>query len=845
MTIALMLAAALNACGIEAKGTCSPDETARETTQTAFPEPTAETRPWGICHLMGNAVEKAELEKEMRRWAQAGLGGVRLVPIYAAKGNEGRNIATMSPEFVALLKDANALAAANGMKVDISFGAGWCFGGRTIPEELGCQVIETLKPGEAAPKGAKTLFEKDGTRLVSHFSGQRVKRVQTIDSGPMMNPFSPASMAAHMELFRNLDGDAAAYPRAAFHDSFEYECNWSDELPALFLKHRGYRIEDHYAELAGIGDADAVARVKQDYRETLSDILSKDVFPIWTQWCRERGIAVHNQAHGAPADLLAFYAIADAPETEMFGRGTRDRFKSRFDGNFRDGARDILFSKFASSAAHLVGRRYVSSETFTWMAEHFCETLEEMKAFGDLLFLSGVNRIYFHATPYSPDSAAWPGWCFYASSQITPRNPLWRDMGCLNEYFARVLSLLADAQPDNDILLYWPVHDLWGDPDGFQKRLIVRSGWMAPTEFGRLAKRLRNAGYSFDYVSDPFLSEEIVSRYKAIVVPKTKFMKKETLEKLKSFSRRLPVIFEQSLPETVPGLPAAALDTEGAPRPVADAVAELANAGVMRDAFAASDTPFEALRMSWRGGRLYFIVNSSTNDAALSLPDGAVAMNPMTGACETASARKGARAEWTLPPAHSMFAFLKSGLVRHEEAPQTQPKASVAVGPEWTLEFTRDVSGWEMPPKRGDAKPGDWTALGSREEEFSGTARYSTCVKLEKGFAGKGGRAILDLGEVCNSARVTVNGKCAGTVFMHPYRLEIPATMLKDGENALEIEVTNLGANRIRALDRKGVEWKNFEDINMVGIDYKPLDASNWPVQPSGLIGPVKMELRD
>ena len=832
MTIVMMLAAALNACG-----------------EVTWVEPTAETRPWGVCHLMGNAVEKTELAKEMSRWSKAGLGGVRFVPIYAAKGNDGRNIATMSPEFVSLLKDANALAAANGMKVDLSFGAGWCFGGRTIPEKLGCQNLKTLKPGEPAPKGAKLLFEKDGTRLVSYFPGQCVKRAQTIDSGPMMNPFSPAALATHLDLFRNLDGDSAAYPRAAFHDSLEYECNWSDEFPALFLKHRGYRIEDHYAELAGIGDVDSVARVKQDYRETLSDILSKDVFPIWTQWCRERGIGVHNQAHGAPADMLAFYAIADTPETEMFGRGARDRFKSRFDGNFREGARDILFSKFASSAAHLVGRKYVSAETFTWMAEHFCETPEEMKAFGDLLFLSGVNRLYFHATPYSPDSAPWPGWCFYASSQITPRNPLWRDMGCLNRYFARVQSLLADARPDNDILLYWPVHDLWSAPDGFEIRLSVRSGWMAPTEFGRLAKRLRAAGYSFDYVSDPFLSEDVVSRYRAIVVPKTKFMKKATLEKLKAFSRRMPVIFEKSLPETVPGLPAAALDTKGLPRPVADAAAELANTGVMRDEFAASDTPFDALRMSWQGGRLYFIVNSSTNDAALSLPDGAIAMNPMSGACETASAGNGARATWTLPPAHSMFAFLKSGQVRQEKVMQTQPTATVVIGPKWTLEFVRDVSGWELPPKRKDVGLGDWTALGGREAEFSGTARYSTKLStLTPPLPHSptlNSKLILDLGEVCNSARVTVNGTYAGTVFMHPYRLEIPAGLLKEGENALEIEVTNLGANRIRAMDRKGVEWKNFEDINIVGIDYKPLDASSWPVQPSGLIGPVKMELLD
>ena len=833
MTTVLLLAAVLGVGGIEVKP------------RIAFPDPTAETRPWGICHLMGNAVEKAELSKEMRRWSEAGLGGVRLVPIYAAKGNNGRNIATMSPEFISLLKDANALAAANGLKIDLSFGAGWCFGGRTIPESLGCQNLKTLKPGEPAPKGAKLLFEKDCTRLVSYFSGQRVKRAQTIDAGPMMNPFSPAAMAAHLDLFKNLDGDVAAHPRAVFHDSFEYEGNWSDEFPALFRKHRGYRIEDHYAELAGIGDADSVVRAKQDYRETLSDILSKDVFPLWAQWCRARGILVHNQAHGAPADLLAFYALADTPETEMFGRGARDRFKSRFDGDFRDGARDILFSKFASSAAHLAGRKHVSAEAFTWMAEHFCETPEEMKAFGDLLFLSGVNRLYFHAMPYSPDSAPWPGWTFYASSQITTRNPLWRDMACLNAYFTRVQSLLAEARSDNDILLYWPVHDLWSAPDGFQNRLTVRSGWMPPTEFGRLAKRLRNAGYSFDYVSDPFLSADIVSRYKAIVVPKTKFMKKATLEKLKTFSRRLPVIFEKSLPETVPGLHAAALDTEGVPRPVADAVAELVNTGVRRDEFAASDTPFDALRLSWRDGQLYFVVNSSTNDAALSLPDGAVVMDPMSGDCKTLSAGNDARATRTLLPAHSLFVFLKSGQIQQGVVPQTQPKVTVAIGPKWTLEFVRDVSGWELPPKRKDVELGDWTALGTRESEFSGTARYSTVVKLENGFAKGGNRVILDLGEVCNSARVTVNGTYAGTVFMHPYRLEIPATLLKEDENALEIEVSNLGANRIRALDRKGVEWKNFEDINMVESNYKPLDASNWPVQPSGLIGPVKMELWD
>jgi hypothetical protein len=42
-----------------------------------------------------------------------------------------------------------------------------------------------------------------------------------------------------------------------------------------------------------------------------------------------------NQAHGAPVNLLDFYALADIPETEMFGRGDRNPLVSGFDAHFR------------------------------------------------------------------------------------------------------------------------------------------------------------------------------------------------------------------------------------------------------------------------------------------------------------------------------------------------------------------------------------------------------------------------------------------------------------------------------------------------------------------------------
>ena len=64
---------------------------------------------------------------------------------------------------------------------------------------------------------------------------------------------------------------------------------------------------------------------------------------------------------------------------------------------------------------------------------------------------------------------------------------------------------------------------------------------------------------------------------------------------------------------------------------------------------------------------------------------------------------------------------------------------------------------------------------------------------------------------------------------------------LQPGRNVLELDVTNLAANRIRDMDQRKLPWKIMRDANIVNINYKPFDASSWPLQPSGLIGPVTL----
>jgi len=150
-----------------------------------------------------------------------------------------------------------------------------------------------------------------------------------------------------------------------------------------------------------------------------------------------------------------------------------------------------------------------------------------------------------------------------------------------------------------------------------------------------------------------------------------------------------------------------------------------------------------------------------------------------------------------------------------------------------------------------DAPDFELTASDSRTYRLSAFRGHSAVVIawFPKAFTGGctaecesigASRHVLTLGRVAESARVKLNGRELGVLFASPFAIETGP--LRPKGNTLEVEVTNVSANRIRDLDRRGVEWKIFRDINFVGIDYKPFTASQWPVRESGLIGPVALQ---
>lgn len=848
-----------------------------------WPEATQTARPWAYWWWMGSAVDEANLTRELERYRDAGMGGVHVIPIYGAKGDEARYVEYLSPRWMALLEHAVSEAARLGLGVDMTTGTGWNFGGPNITRDLACARVwhkrYKLKRGEPAPceadadYAAVVAYGPDGAvadladpdaraawsapdddwqlyAVRQEACGPVVERAAPGGAGPMLNTFYPKAMTTYLERFdKAFAGREDAVPRAFYHDSYEYRGDWAPGFFEAFQARRGYDLKRHLPALFDKAPLEEICRVKCDYRETISDLMVEDVFGQWARWAHALGAKTRNQAHGSPGHLLDLYALAKIPETEMFHTDN-----------------DPLVSKFASSAAHVLGKPLVAAETGTWVAEHFTVTLGTLKRLVDRLFISGVNHVVFHGTCYSPDDAPWPGWVFYASTQFNPRNAIWRDAPVLNGYIARCQAFLQGGRPDNDLLVYWPIHDLWHAPNGMVQHLTVhRREWFAEQPVGKLARTLWEQGHAFDYISDRQLQqaqpgpEGIVmpgGAYRGLLVPRCVYMPRATAEKLAALAAAgACVIFEDALPRSLPGLGAsdddrAAFDAATArlaagPAVVTpDPLAVLdANLGIHGEPMVARELRYE--RRAYPGGHVYFITNRGQNAledwVVLRRPAASAEIyDPMTGRIGAAALKPGAPAcavFLQLAPGQSLFVRL------HEETHEPSPPwaywrpggAPAPITGPWRVAFIE--GGPEAPAAYKAPELASWTACGDPEaERFAGTARYAT--EFDKP-ADDAEAWRLDLGRVCESARVRLNGEDVGALLGPDYTLVVDD--LRPEGNRLEIEVTNLSANRVRDLDRRGVVWRRFHDINFVNIDYKPFDASQWPVRASGLLGPVTL----
>ncbi len=918
-----------------------------------WPEITKESKPWTRWWWMGSAVDSSGLSYSLQEYKKAGLGGVEITPIYGVKGYEDKFLSFLSPEWMNMLEYTVRTADQLGLGVDLAQTSGWPFGGPWVKPEDACKYfihtkyslnenerldtpvryiqapvisasrgrpeLAALKDpvsknsglqqlaleqvrfqkeiplvslmgysdsGEVidltnklndenrldwtAPKGTWTLYA-----VFQGWHGKMVERAGPGGEGDVIDHFSRDAIQNYLDHF---DSGFRQYDlkniRALFNDSYEVDdargqANWTPLLFEEFLKRRGYDLRRHFPALFGEDEREKSMRVLADYRQTISELLLDNFSTPWNRWANNKGFLNRNQAHGSPANVLDLYAACDIPETE---------------------ADDIAGMKLASSASNVSGKKLTSAEATTWVKDHFLANIGDIKDRVDRYFLGGVNHVFYHGTTYSPPGEPWPGWLFYASVEYGPTNSLWTDFSALNSYIARTQSFMQLGDPDNDILLYYPIHDSFHEPG---KELLkhyypynVADGFIGES-FGEIIGTLETKGYAFDYISDAQLQNVKVTdgqihtgntSYKVILVPEVSFMPLPSLRKLLQLAGQgASVIFHRNLPKDVPGL--ADLNErraefsgllsqiklngiESGVRKAELGKGEVLLTNLPEDGLTETkvsrepltDSGLKYIRRRYGSSFIYFINNQTPDTFSGWVPvskadSEVVIFNAWTGEKGAAkNIRRNERGEaevyLRMHPGDSFILSTIQNRGKEERAYDFYEPGGpgTVLDLNWKLEFISGNPG--LPDKIQLDSLRSWTSPDNQKyAHFSGTAKYTSTFSIE---AGSTPAWRINLGKVGESARIVLNGHSIDTLAGPVFETDIPAAFFKS-HNTLEIYVSNLMANRMIDLDRNKINWKKFYNINFISSSRESrnaeglFDSSGWAPVQSGLSGPVTL----
>ena len=824
----------------------------------SWPMVSQNARPGTRWWWLGSAVDKENLKWSLGEYAKAGIGAVEITPLYGVKGNDANDIPFLSPKWMEMLESVHDIAGKENIAVDMNCGTGWPFGGPQVTiEEAACKAVfvDTLITGNTvnmneitlSPSGKDREYAKEICikafreapqlwRVIAVFevpTRQKVKRAAPGGEGWVVNHFDSLAVAHYLARFDTaFNNSHVAWPRTFFNDSYEvYGANWTPGLLNIFREKKGYALEDYLPELLGYKDDGG--KVLADYRETLADLLYENFTKQWVKWAHNHGVKVRNQAHGSPANLLDLYGEVDIPEIEGFGLTDFGIRGLRKDNGFtRPNFSDVSMLKYASSAAHVTGKRLTSSETFTWLTEHFRTSLSQMKPDLDLMFSCGVNNVFFHGTCYSPKDDPWPGWKFYASVDMSPTNSIWRDAPYLMKYIERCQSFLQMGEPDNDFLVLLPVKDMWRKrlkkgAEGLLMMFDIHSIGNTSPEFRKSVVTLDSLGYGCDYISERQLKEVKVAdgclvtkagqRYKALVIPSAMTMDDSLRELLKPFKNFI-VVGEN--------------DEE--------------MARYARPEQARRELGLRVIRRSNDEGYHYFLANLTNHDidAHISLStacEAALWYDAMSGKVSKARFNNGLL-HVALRSGESRilktFISTPGGLLPNEEN-HSVSFDSLHIKKAWELKFIDSVPHSEQTFVLSE--PRTWENLGESFKTLMGTGVYTTSFKLKKEHLLSDIR--INLGDVRESARVYINDHLIGCAWAAPFVLDVPNEILVNGKNTLRIEVTNLPANLISEYDRISVPWRKMKEINVVDINYKKTTYADWKPMPSGLNSAVFLEI--
>lgn len=630
-------------------------------------------------------------------------------------------------------------------------------------------------------------------------------------------------------------------------DSWEAGClNWTPKMFEAFKAACGYDLVQWLPAIAGyvVGTPENSDKFLWDFRHTIADLIAVNHYDLLTDILKEKGLERYSESHELVrafiADGMRVKKNAAIPMCAMWTGDPKNILAIGVSG---------ADCRESASVSHLYGKKYVAAESFTQAGNGWSSYPEILKERADLLLANGLNRFIIHESAHQPLDDFKPGFTLNVFGQWFNRHDTWAEQGkAWVDYMSRSCFMLQQGRNVADILYYI------GEDNNVT--MLYRDGLPSIPE-----------GFNFDFVNaDAVINDLRVEKgkivapsgntYKMIVLGENaRMMSVPVLEKLEKLVMDGAILVGPE-PVATPSL----ADSDARFQKIVcamwsgisvtayghgmvydcsveEAVKTLGYDPDVTVTKPSDNSRYMFVHRNFDGNQIYWLDSRTRNtedvEASFALTGLAPEVwNAVDGTIRPASYRtENGRTVVKLhfDPEDALFVvFRKKASSDSFELPEFKVASMTVDGP-WDVSFK---NGMGAPEKTVFESLRDW----STDEDlavryYSGTAVYSK--KIDVPASSIGDETWLSLGSVKNIAEVRLNGKDLGIVWKEPWKVDI-SSAVKEGENLLEVSVTNLWVNRLIG-DERG-------DNGRIGRTAMQHHSAGESLCPSGLLGPVAIE---
>ena len=632
-------------------------------------------------------------------------------------------------------------------------------------------------------------------------------------------------------------------------DSWEARTqNWTDSMMTEFSKRRGYNMIPWMPVLTGhiVESPEASERFLWDFRKTISDLTAENHYDQLTTILHNRGMGRYTESHESGrafiADGMEVKRKADIPMSATWTPAGSEGVATRFKADVRESA----------SVAHIYGQNLVAAESMTARGNTWAFSPERLKPTADMELASGLNRFVIHTSVHQPVDDKIPGLGLGPYGQWFTRHETWAEQALpWTTYLARSCFMLQQGKYVADVVYLY----------GEDNNITALFGTKLPDI---------PEGYSYDFVNADALVNVLTvdkgqiatpggTTYRLLAIDSSAcFMSLPVLLKIREMVNAGAVVTGPK-PISSPSLS----DDQTEFKTIADELWGNGTNNITKGKIIAGETIAQALSQmniapdfkytrpeentkllfvhrKLKSADIYWVNNRKDSAETLNATfrvDGKIPelWNPETGKINETS-YKIENGNTTIPlhlkPNDAVFViFRKKSIEMSASIFQSIEKQLATIEGPWELSFQPD-RGAPAKITLGDLTP--WNENTDKGVKyFSGTGTYLKTIKVPEGWLLPGTSLWLDLGTVKNLAEVIINGKSLGIVWKTPFRVDV-SKALKQGENNIEIKVTNLWVNRLIGDQQPDVK-------NKITYTTQAFYQADSPLLPSGLMGPVQL----